>query len=502
MRDPIPGYLQVTVFLAGFASMATEMAAPRLLAPSFGMTQLVWAHVIGSVLVALALGGYVGGRLADRFPTERAYGLSLALGGVLIAAIPSVSVRLAPEAFPLALDGMLDAGARLWATCLLFTPGVGVLGMVSPWAVRLSSRDPLRLGSTVGRLAALATVGSVAGTFTAALGALPWLGTRATLLILGAALVAAGAVRAPRLAGFVCVLVVAALTWFGRPPETARALELSATETPYQHVRVRAVGGDRYLLFNEGAGVQSVWRPNLDYSGGYWDTLALLGEVVSRAGEPLRVLLLGVAGGTTAAVLERRFSATHQLSVTGVELDPGVTAVAREHLGLGELSHLTIHHEDARPFVSRSRATYDLILVDVMEGFSPPFHLTTREFFDACKRRLAPRGVLAMNLPGPGLDTRLSRGLGSTLRSVFPHVSVFDASPEATLIRNAVFVASLEPKEPPQKGVRDPAAPTLNRIRATWHAFDAPAGAHQLVDDRAPVGWLSALSILDATTRE
>ena len=490
-------FVVASVFVAGFASMATEMAAPRLLAPDFGMAQGVWAHVIGAVLVALAMGAAIGGLLADRHPDERSFAAALAAGGILIAGIPSIYSLVAPSGLPAQAAEIVPFVAALWASCLLLMPGVGLLGMVGPWAIRLSAGVDSGLGTVAGRLAAIAAVGSVVGTFLASFVLVPHLGTRATIVGVGGLVVATGALRLGNRGRFLAagawfLLAVPEIIGSNGMPHT-----IETTETTYQHVEVVDVAGGTALLYNEGAGYQSYAPTQTLYTGGYWDHVAVLGDVVSRPGADLRVLLLGLAGGTIVSLLEYRFGENRGLHVDGVEIDPGVTALARRHFGLDEHASLRVHTGDARAFLNRTTAKYDLVIVDAYQGFSPPFHLVTREFFKAVLDRLSPSGALAINLATPSPDTPLTRALAETLLSATPYVYGFDTGFSDGRLTNVILVAGRRPIEPPPTTRGDPAEPVVQQVASSWTEVSTSGGT-VLTDERAPVGWLSMLSIVQA----
>src|SRR5450759_4446314 len=180
---PVPRFLPFVVFAAGAGSLATEICASRLLAPYFGNTTVVWANVIGLILVYLSVGYWLGGRVADRHPHPRF------LGGILLVAAAAISVLpfVAHPFLQLALQGFsaLSIGVvagSFFATLLLFSIPVSLLGMVSPFAVRLALRDVRTAGSVSGRLSSLATLGAIVGTFAPALVLIPAIGTQRTLL--------------------------------------------------------------------------------------------------------------------------------------------------------------------------------------------------------------------------------------------------------------------------------------------------------------------------------
>jgi hypothetical protein len=181
------GLVELVVFAAGVATLGAEIAAQRLVAPAFGASTVVWANTIGVVLVALAGGYWVGGRLADRRPHLRDLSLTALAGAVLVALVPLVAIPL--------LGGTEDAldelAGSLLALLVLVAPPVLVLGAVSPWAIRLRVTGLADAGDVAGRVYALSTAGGLVGTFASALALIPLVGTRWTFLTCAALLAAA-----------------------------------------------------------------------------------------------------------------------------------------------------------------------------------------------------------------------------------------------------------------------------------------------------------------------
>jgi predicted membrane-bound spermidine synthase len=176
--------LEALVFCVGAATLGAEIAAARLIAPAFGASTVVWANTIAVVLLALAVGYWFGGRVADHHPQLRALSAVVLAAAALLAVVPLVAVPL--------LSGTEDALSELWGSLLavlaLVAPPVLVLGAVAPWAIRLRLADVQDAGEVAGRLYALSTAGSLAGTFAAALVLLPLIGTRLTFLSFAALL--------------------------------------------------------------------------------------------------------------------------------------------------------------------------------------------------------------------------------------------------------------------------------------------------------------------------
>lgn len=478
----------IAAFVAGFSTMGAEMAAPRLLAPYVGTTQLVWTSVIGVLLAALAAGGFTGGRLADRWPDRRHLGRVLIGAGAWLAAIPFAARPL----LRWGSDSLvrLEVGpflVSLAAVSLLFAPPVFLLGMIGPWTVRIAATGTNDLGRTAGVLSGLATAGSIAGTFGATLIGLPFLGTRITLVALASALVLAG-IAAARLGwrdAASAGLLLLFFGWNATGPIAVQADTLYEKESLYHYARIDgSLDGPRTLIVNEGAAAQSITLPPEGRAGGVWGVLASAAEL-SGSERELRVLVIGLAGGTVAAQIARDQHGKRAVRIDGIEIDPEVVAASRRYLSLAEIPGLNVQSGDGRVAVRRSAETYDLIVVDAFRGSYVPAHLATTEFFQECRARLSPTGVIALNVAAGRSGSALLDALAATLRSVFPAVGQLGVPLSLSPIVNTVLVAS-------PNGFRVAASsPIVQELPAKP---DDPSLT--LTDDRAPVEVLTDASLL------
>jgi spermidine synthase len=482
--------LAALVFGAGTGSLATEIAASRLLAPYFGSSTIVWANLIGIVLAGLALGYWLGGKLADRRPEPRLLGLIVLAAALWVAMTPFVARPLLDAAV-----GNLDeasAGAvvgSFFAVLLLFAPAIVLLGMVSPFAIRLALTDLASAGAVAGRFYALSTFGSLVGAFVPALVAIPLIGTQRTLLATAALL----AVSASFLLGKRVAVVVAAIVALGAlPPGAVKAEDglLHEEESRYQFIQVlEGDDGRRSLSLNEGVAVHSVWREDEVLTGGVWDAFLALPALLDR---PLRsVAILGNAGGTTARAMGVYYP---DAKIDGVELDPAVSDVGFEYFGMGDNPNLTVHDADARPFLRRTDERYDLIVVDAYHQPYVPFYLATREFFRLARERLAPDGILALNVASVPGDDRLLEGIASTLTHEFSAVSIWPA------LRFNKILLGLEGIEFGSRVVHPDLQPLvdllLRDVTDYVHRAERP-----WTDDRAPVEWVTDRMIVEYAAR-
>jgi len=483
-----PRALTALVFFAGIGSMATEICASRLLAPYYGSSTAVWANIIGLILVSLSLGYWLGGRLADRHPSPAWLATIVLAAAALIAAIPFV----ARPFLDLSVRGIdtISVGAVVGsfaASLALFAPPVILLGMVTPFAVRLAATGVEDAGRTAGRIFALSTAGSIVGTFLPALVTIPLIGTQRTMLC-AAAVIAVAAL--PLLRGRQLVPSVAVAVLIGAllavPPGVIKpqAGLLYERESRYQFIQVLQQGPERRLYLNEGYAIHSVWRADTVLTGGEWDMFLTAPPLLGR---PVRrVAILGNAGGTTA----RAFGVYYpQARIDGVEIDPAVTAAARRYFGLGDNPRLTVFTADARPFLASTGAKYDLILIDAYRQPYVPFYLATREFFRLVRSRLAPGGIVALNVSTVPEDHRLATAVAGTLATEFPQVVTWQA-----LTFNQFVVGLTAPQPASVLRARLATAPPALLPDTALFARDLRAAAPASTpwtDDRAPVEWVT-----------
>jgi spermidine synthase len=483
------------VFAVGTATLGAEIAAARLMAPFFGASTIVWANTIAIVLVALSIGYWFGGRMADRHPTLPALCGTVLAASVLMALVPIVAdpfLSLSVEAFDSYSVGAF-AGSLFGVLVLVAVP-VLMLGSVSPWAIRLKLQSVEDSGQLAGRMYAISTVGSLLGTFAAALLLIPLVGTQRTFLTFAliTASVAALGLR-PRwalvplaIAGLIAVPV-------GTVKGSDEGVVIHEADTEYQYARVvEEPDGTRRLELNEGLATHSLYRPHTVLTGNVWDGYLIVPFAV-RSEPPGHIAILGNGAGTTARAYAEYFPQTR---IDGVEIDGELHEIGKRFFDLRERPELSLYTEDARPFLRRIDRRYDAIFVDAYRQPYIPFYLTTVEFFELARDRLNPGGVLVVNVGHPEESTALEKVLTATIGEVFPHVA---RDPLEDV--NTLLVASME--EPPSADNLRTAAERLpGDLRplalATAGRLGGPlTGGEIYTDDRAPVEWLIDASIIE-----
>jgi spermidine synthase len=444
------------------------------------------------VLAALAVGYWLGGKLADRRPEPRLLGSIVLVAAVYVALVPFVTGPILDVAAA-GLD-RVAAGAvagSFFGTLFIFVPPVLLLGMVSPFAIRLAIEDVASAGQIAGRLYALSTAGSLLGTFLPALVLIPAIGTQRTFLASSAVLALTASILLGRRFLLVALAIVALAAI---PPGVVRAEPglLHEEESRHQFIRVVERDGVRRLYLNEGVAVHSVWREDSVLTGGVWDTFLAVPTLLPEP--PERVAILGNAGGTVARAYGTFYP---EAQIDGVEIDPAVTDVGERYFGLLENPRLETHDQDARPFLRRTRHLYDLIVVDAYHQPYVPFYLATRDFFELVRERLRPGGAVVLNVATVPGDDRLERALAGTLAAVFPEVRVW---PALRFNHIVLGFAAAEDDRRPRAAPDERLDPLVELLRRQLGAPVAPAG-RPWTDDRAPVEWTIDQMILEYAAR-
>lgn len=472
------------VFLAGAGSMAVEMTASRLLAPFYGSSTIVWANIIGLVLASLSLGYWLGGKIADRRPDPRVLGFIVLTAAVIVAVVPFAArplLRLSVQALDTVSAGAIIGS--LLGSIALFVPPVVLLGMVTPFAIRLLVPKVEDAGRTAGRVFALSTVGSLLGTSLPAILFIPLVGTQRTLLG-AAALVGLAAAILLGWRWLIVGLVLAGL--LAIPPGVVKATPglVYESESQYQFVQVAERGDTRYLYLNEGQAVHSKWVRGSVFTGGPWDMFLTVPAAIGRT--PERIAILGNAGGTTARAYGEFFPSTR---IDGVEIDGTVSEAGALFFGMEDNPNLDVITADARPFLRTTPHRYDVIMSDAYKQPYVPFYLATREFFSLARERLAPGGVVALNVTTVPGDRSLVDAVAGTLATEFPLVVAWPALRFNTLVvgfTERVPLGELRLRLGRQEGELAVLTELFARDVRAVEAIDDP-----WTDDRAPVEWVT-----------
>lgn len=512
MRQPnrLP-YVYFTVFMSGMTTLAIEFGASRLLGSVFGTSNLVWASIIGLILIYLTVGYFLGGKVADKRPSYIMYFQIMALGALSAGIVPFVStpvLRIAANAFDELSIGVL-AGSFMTVLVLFIVP-VTLLGMVSPFAIRLAVKSTRTAGTIAGRIYAISTLGSFIGTFLPVLFIIPYIGTRWTFILFSALLMITAIIglllfSEKRLAGIYTILlmflIILGVIW-GRSPIKTTAGQVYETESAYNYIQVLEQDGYRLLRLNEGQGVHSVYHPTrLAYDGPWMQVLS--GPFFNRPEvypeDVASIAIIGLAGGTIARQAQSVFG---DIPIDGYEIDPKIIDVGYKYFGMDEVIGLNPIAEDGRWGLFHSSKKYSMISIDAYQPPYIPWHLTTYEYFQLVFNHLEADGVLTINVGRSPDDRSLINGLVGTVGLVFPSVYVMD-------IPNTFNSMIYATKSPTQKEYlfenylalkeKGNISPLLDlAIERTITNLVEPASGQQIfTDDKAPIEWITNNMVLN-----
>ena len=492
-------FLYLTEFFAGVSVMAVELGASRLLAPYFSSSQIVWTIIIGTIMIAMALGNLYGGRAADKNPDPALLYRRILVAAVWIAAIPVLGKYVI-----LGVSGLLIftvstnflVVAAFVSCMVIFVFPLFLLGTVTPCLVKAVTESLDEGGRTVGRLGACNTVGSILGTFLPTFVTIPTVGTSVTFLIFAGILLAIAlafflsACRGLRAAIIALVLFILCAI-FGRSDAFAfweDDLRYEG-ESVYNYLQVQEDEKSVVLSTNVLFGVQSVMMKNGEMTGMYYD-YALAAPVICGAEAP-EILILGNGTGTYAAACLRYFPGA---SVEGVEIDGRITELARQYFALPEEVKVTEY--DGRAFLQATEKRYDVILVDAYQDITIPFQMSSVEFFTMVREHLKSGGVMAvnMNMHSDG-EGSINEALCDTIASVFPQLATADVAGNTN--RELFACCDGEIAVRLREGTERLESGPLRTMMRTVAARLTPVegGENILSDDRAPVELLGMRAI-------
>ncbi len=493
-------YLYLTEFFAGMSVMAVELGASRLLAPYFSSSQIVWTIIIGTIMIAMALGNVWGGKSADRNPDpDKLYGRIL-ISAVWIAAIPFLGKYII-----LGISGLLiltvNQNFLIWAAFLacmvIFVFPLFLLGTVTPSLVKYTVDSLDDSGRIVGTLGAFNTIGSIIGTFVPTFVTIPAVGTAITFLLFAGILLALGLVyfisagfgsskkkRALCAGSLLCYLLCFGLGAGSRFAFWENGL-LFEGESIYNYLQVKDEGDRVILSTNVLFGVQSILMKEDSLTGMYYD-YALAAPVMGGLAEKdggASVLVLGMGTGTFAGQCRRYFG---DVTVEGVEIDRKITDLAERYFALPEDIEVVTY--DGRAYLNAVKEKYDVIMVDAYQDITIPFQMSSVEFFTLVKEHLKEDGVMVVNMNmHTEKEGNINQYLSDTIAEVFPHVYTVNVPATTNRELFAFTEDSLLETFPERvEALQDEELRAL-MARAEENMIPYEAGGYLLTDDKAPV---------------
>ena len=429
------------VFSASACGLIIEIVASRLLAPSVGVSLFTWTSIIGVVLAGISIGNYVGGLTADRFPSSKTLGLIL-----LGAGLTSLSVLPLIEVVSRLYDSLHILPRIVLITSTLFLVPSVILGMVTPVVIKLRLRDLSQTGNVVGKIYAVSTAGSIFGVFITGFALIQWFGTRPILLGVAVFLVlmavAFGRLWRMRAVGAAALALFAGIAAMGFVTDS---LETECqVESNYFCIKVR----EREI---EGRKVRTLALDRLIHSYvdlddptffvyGYEKIFADIATMVGYSKPRFSALYIGGGGYTMPRFLELTYPESRQ---EVIEIDPAVTRVTHEYLGMPRDTTIITHNQDARMKIPELEpGSYDIVIGDAFNDVSVPYHLTTKEFNEQVRRLLTDDGIYVVNVVDQFHSGGFLRAVITTLQATFPHVYLLADSEDFEADNRFTFVVA------------------------------------------------------------
>lgn len=512
-------YLYLTEFFAGMSVMAVELGASRLLAPYFSSSQIVWTIIIGTIMIAMALGNYFGGKSADKDPDPDKLYKRILLSAVWIAAIPFIG-KIVILGISAVLVVTVSTNFLIWAAFLacmvIFVYPLFLLGTVTPSLVKYTTDSLEDNGRTVGTLGAFNTVGSIIGTFAPTFITIPTVGTAVTFLIFSGILLMLGLVyffscKRGYIRIAICTVLFIVFCITGTVLGFAfweRSLTYEG-ESVYNYLQVKEDDKQAALSTNVLFGIQSIYMKDGGLTGLYYDT-AMAAPLMSEGDDITKknMLILGMGTGTYAKQCKAYFPG---IKVEGVEIDDKITDLAHKYFDLDDDIKVTTY--DGRAFLnslkganrksSDSAVKYDVIMVDAYQDITIPFQMSTVEFFTLVKNSLAPDGVMVVNM-NMHSDKKgsINECLCDTIASVFSNV--YTVKVDGTTNRE-LFASDLSGMpdrlySTSQKLEDNDLKALMEDIYMRMERYEG--GENILTDDKAPVELLGMQVIDDLISEE
>ncbi len=452
MNKPNNLILYVTSFLSGMTVMAVELACSRLLAPYFSSSQIVWTIIIGLIMISMSIGNMLGGRLADKHKSLSRLYFYIWIASLWIAAIPFVGKYLISGIIGLLLlfvpGGQFVVAGSALSCLIIFALPMALLGMVSPYLVRLGIYDMENSGKIAGKIYAMGTIGSIIGTFIPTFITIPLIGTGKTFFLFAFLLNVVCALyfifhKKHNIKNVVTSILL--LVFLLMPFQDSFAFWKSniiyESESLYNYLQVSETEDSVILSTNVAFGVQSIYKKDGSLSGYYYEYALMAPFFMDEASfdKDLDVLVLGLGTCTYSKQLKKYFPNS---SCDSVEIDEKIAWLAGEYFNLKE-DEANIYINDGRSFLETENAgLYDIILADAYQDITVPFHMSTVEFFQSVKNHLKPGGILIVNINMRSGDFEgVPEYLAGTVKSCFNSVYRVDL----TNVTNSVLFVSDNP---------------------------------------------------------
>lgn len=500
-------YLYLTEFFAGMGVMAVELGASRLLAPYFSSSQIVWTIIIGTIMIAMALGNMWGGKQADRDPNPDKLYRRILIASIWIAAIPVFGKYVI-----LGISGLLILTinsnylivAAFISCMIVFVFPLFLLGTVTPSLAKYSMDNIEESGQIVGTLNACNTIGSIIGTFMPTFVTIPAVGTAVTFLIFSGILLVLSLIyffseKRQKTLCIYGIILFGLCAVFGNSDSFAfwrNDLKYEG-ESVYNYLQVSENSESVALSTNVLIGVQSLYMKSDTLTGMYYD-YALAAPIIAgyEDGEDFDILILGMGCGTYATQCRKYYP---DAKVEGVEIDEKITELAREYFHMPEDIQVTTY--DGRAYLQGIDRKYDVIMVDAYQDITIPFQMSSKEFFAQVNGHLKDGGVMVVNLnmrsdKEGNINQYLCDTIGTSFGSIYTVDVGYSGNRELFAFNDPALINRLWETVTPYGDLNS----QMTKVRENLKEYEA--GDHIFTDDKAPVELLGMQVIDDMIVEE
>ena len=429
-------FLYLVVFFTGGVILGLEILGTRILGPFYGVSIFLWSSLIGITLLSLSAGYFWGGKWADKEPKISKLCYVIAAAGIWILLIPILKEFV--------LNIAEHAGLRfavLVSSFILFAPPLTLLGIVSPYAVKSTSENLDTVGSIVGNLYAVSTIGSVLSALLTGFVLIPNIGVNRLIFIFGLILLLISSVglfeHFQKIKKVFTAAIFLIIVLCGYKLTSNEDIDLSKgiiyiRQSPYAEIRIVDFDGYRHMLID--GSIHTIedtirWKSHFPY-------VAVLNMVEYYFKRPGKMLLIGLGGGSVA-----KSYSSFGWSVDAVEIDPVVYEMAKKYFYLQD-KDANVHLQDGRDFIQKSNDKYDLVVFDAFGSSSIPFHLITSETFRAASRIMNEGSILAINIETDGWHDVIVNSIAASLKESFKNVIVLPIAEPPNELGNLIILAS------------------------------------------------------------
>ena len=421
--------LEIIVFLSGAIGMGLELIAARILSPYVGSSNVVWTSIIGIILISMSFGYWIGGKKADKNADINELANILLYASLITSFIPLLEtfvVKKIAETIP-----NLIVAAILCAIAVFSIPSF-ILAMISPYAVKIKSKEETEIGLLSGKISSLSTIGSIVGTFLMGFVLIPKIGVSninicvTILLFLMSFIVREN--KDKKIIGmnifFICIMII--LMILGKILFKANNPDIILDiDSQYSRIWVKKIQTEKatYKTLQVDSGLESYINTETQEMGAEYLKYYDLFEYFKK--DAKSTLLIGGAAYTYPIHYLKKYK---DKTIDVVEIDDTMSKIAVEQFGLNiKDEHLKIYNQDGRSYLNYSKNKYDTILIDAFKGLNAPFELTTYEALVNAKNMLNENGLVITNIISSleGKSSEFIKYEYSTYKAIFDDVKIF-----------------------------------------------------------------------------